>query len=74
MIIGIWIVMVISIVVVLREIKYRYFDKRKNLKESRLVFGDWKERVDTDMDGLSMEHTNKEIEDYLLVCYNSYVV
>ncbi len=66
--------MVISIVIVLREIKYRYFDKRKNLKESRLVFRDWKERVDTDMDGLSMEHTNKVIEDYLLVCYNSYVV
>lgn len=60
MIIGIWIIMVICIVVVLGEIKYRYFDTKETLRENKAVSKDWKDNVDTDLDKFSMEHTNDE--------------
>lgn len=61
MIIGIWILTVACIVIVFGEIKYRFFDKKEVLRENKAVSKDWKDNIDTDMDKLSMEHTNDEL-------------
>lgn len=60
MIIGIWVVTIICIIIVLGEIKYRYFDKKNVIRESKAISKDWTDNIDTDMDKLSMEHTNGE--------------
>ena len=60
MVVGIWVTMIICIVVVLGEIKYRCFEKKRLLKDNTAVSKDWKDNVDTDMDKLSMEYTDDE--------------
>lgn len=58
MIIGIWILAITCLVIVLGEIKYRYFDKREVIIENKEVSKDWKDNIDTDIDELFMEHAN----------------
>ena len=60
MVIGIWIAVIVCIILILGEIKYRCFDKKDVLRESNIVFRDWKDNVDADMDKLTMEDTNDE--------------
>lgn len=60
MIIGIWVLIVTCIVIIMGEIKYRCFDRKEVLRGNKVVSKDWKDNVDTDMDKLSMEHTNDE--------------
>ena len=58
MMIGIWILTVISIIIVFGEIKYRFFEKREIITGNKEVFKDWKENMDKDLDELSMEHAS----------------
>ncbi len=60
MIIGIWIVIMISAVIVAGEIKYRFFDKKEVVLEHKKISKDWEDNIDTDLDGLSMEYANGE--------------
>ncbi len=60
MIIGIWGLIVVCIIIIMGEIKYRCFDRKEVLRENKIVSKDWKDNVDSDMDKLSIEHTNDE--------------
>ena len=60
MVIGIWIAVIVCIIIIFGEIKYRCFDKKDVLRESNIVSRDWKDNVDADMDKLTMEDTNDE--------------
>lgn len=42
------------------ELKYRFFDKKEFLRKDEILSKDWTDVVDTDMDKLSMEHTDDE--------------
>lgn len=60
MIIGIWIIVIICIVIIFGEIRYHFVDTKETLRENKAVSKDWKDNIDTDMDKLSMEHTDNE--------------
>jgi hypothetical protein len=60
MVIGVWFLIVLSIVIICGEIKYRYFDKQREIRKNHMVSDDWKDSIDIDMDYLSMEHASNE--------------
>lgn len=56
MMVGIWFVIIISIVVMSGEIKYLFFDKKESIRENMAVSRDWKDNIDTDVGMLSIEY------------------
>ena len=60
MIIGVWLVVIICSIVIIGEIKYRYFDKKEIERSDKSFSRKWTESVDVDMDELSMEHIDND--------------
>lgn len=60
MIIGVWLVVIICFIVIIGEIKYRYFDKKEIERSDRSFRRKWTESVDIDMDELSAEHIDND--------------
>ena len=60
MIIGVWLVVIICFIVIIGEIKYRYFDKKEIKRSDRSFSRKWTESVDIDMDELSAEHIDND--------------
>lgn len=56
MVIGVWLVTIICFVIIIGEIKYRYFDKKETARSEKAFSRQWMESVDIDMDQLSMEY------------------
>lgn len=60
MIIGVWLAAIVCSIVVIGEIKYRYFDKKEIKRGDKSFSRKWTESVDVDMDELSMEHIDND--------------
>lgn len=60
MIIGIWIIICISVVVILGEVKYRCLDQREKVRESKAASQNWIDNMDADLEELFIEHPNSE--------------
>lgn len=64
MIIGIWFFIVVCIVIVLGETRYRCFNKKEVLKENQVISKTWEDNIDTDMGDLSAEHQVIDIQTF----------
>lgn len=60
MIIVVWLVVIICSVVIIGEIKYRYFDIKEIERGDKSFERKWTESVDIGMDELSMEHIDED--------------
>ena len=60
MIIGIWLIAIVCSIVIIGEIKYRYFDKKEIERGDKSFSRKWTESGDVDMDELSMEYIDND--------------
>ena len=57
MIIGIWVIAIVSFIIIGGEMRYRYSLKFKKSNMNKVLRNDWKDNIDTDLERLSTEHS-----------------
>lgn len=73
MVVVIWCLGIISLGIIIGEIKYRYSEKDALIKKNTSISKGWEEDVDRDIDDLSIEYTsNNKVQHQILAMRGSW--